>query len=138
MSFGQRLPDKRLPSLNVPYDLVTPSRDLKKIIDTPNDFNTKLLAAVKRQSNFLSAPFIADLIGTRLRQYEDRTYFLIQNTSAVGIIYLGFGTQPTPLNSLALPPGAVYEPFEVPDNEIYILGSQNGVTGLIIYSIGNN
>ena len=87
----------------------------------------------QNQSNWQSIPFIVGLSVIRLQGQLARKFLLFQSLDAAGTIYVGFGWQPSPSNSLTLGPGVGYEPFSYPTNEIYVLGSLAAVTGLLIY-----
>lgn len=94
-----------------------------------------LLRAARRQSEFFQVPFTQDTIGDLLLNRENqRSYFLLQNTHSLGTMYIGFGFMPTAVTGLKLPPGAVYEPIQVPSNEIYIISDTADTTGICIYA----
>ena len=80
--------------------------------------------------------FITFTVGTEpIRIQEDtyRKFLLLQNKSAAGSLYIGFGYVPNLGNGLVLPAGVGYEPFTYPINEIWVAGSVAGVTGLLIF-----
>lgn len=93
-----------------------------------------LFRAIRRQGYFVTQPFLAGTTVINPRPYESRTYLFIQNINTVGDIFVGFGNEPTGTYGLTLTPGAAYEPFTIPVNEIYILGSVANVAGFIIYA----
>jgi len=93
-----------------------------------------LFRAIRRQGYFVTQPFLAGLTVITPRPFESRTYLFIQNIATAGDLYIGFGNEPTASYSLTLTPGSAYEPFTVPVNEIYILGSVANVAGFLIYS----
>ncbi|MFA7334733.1 MAG: hypothetical protein AB7Q37_18735 [Pyrinomonadaceae bacterium] len=99
---------------------------------TPPPVNPQLLAAARGQSSFLTVPFTAGLLGTLARAQEKRSYFFIQNTSAVGDLYVGFGTPPIPGSALVLTPGAAFEPFRVPTNDIFVQGTAPNMVGILL------
>ena len=93
-----------------------------------------VLPAVRRQANFLTTNFSVGATPLLLREREKRLYFLIQNNSSINSIFLGFDYTPTALNGVVLVPGAVYEPYEVPTNDIWISASGAATVGLIVYA----
>jgi len=95
------------------------------------------IKAIRRQSSFIQTPFEVGLTAIKLRDYEERTYFLLQNTDTVNSLYIGFGILPTSLTGLIIPPGGYYEPYQVPTNEIYVLGSGANTSGMLMFSVGN-
>lgn len=101
-----------------------------------NQTMEKMLKAVQRQGTFLSQPFTVFDTPILLRQKENRTYFMIQNTGLNGL-YIGFDFEPTATNCINLTAGGFAEPYQVPTNDIYILSTVAGTTGILIYSIGN-
>lgn len=90
--------------------------------------------ALRRQGYFITQPFTATTDPQIIRPLESRTYFFIQNLSTSADLYIGFGTIPSGIYGLTLVPGAAYEPFTVPTNEIYIAAQSGTVTGYIIYA----
>lgn len=99
-------------------------------------FEDMLLKATKRQSTFLMQAFTTvPNVPQLIRQREDRTYFLLQNTGA-NTLFVGFDFQPSATVGLNLTSGAFAEPFQVPTNDIWIM-SNLVTTGILIYSIGN-
>lgn len=100
-------------------------------------FLLELLKAVYRKADFSPVNFNAtNAASLLLRTQEERTYLLIQNLSA-NDFYVGIGYQPTPTTGVLLPAGAVYEPFQVPQNDIWVLGSVAAAqTGVLLYSNG--
>jgi hypothetical protein len=88
-----------------------------------------------RQSNFNAISFVAsDSAAIQVRPQEDRTYFIVQNNSGAPM-YIGIGYAPSPTTGLILPANGVYEPYQVPLNEIFILGTSNsGQNGVVLYA----
>jgi len=105
-----------------------------------NAFNARMeqhLKALRRQATFLSQPFTTVANTPQLlRERENRTYFLIQNTGA-NSLFIGFNFQPSTTNGLNLASGAFAEPYQVPTNDIW-LNCTLATTGILIYSIGND
>ena len=88
--------------------------------------------------NQSSWQFITFSVGANPIKLQDMTYrkfFLIQNKSAVGTLFVGFGYEPNEGNGLVLPAGIGYEPFAYPINEIYIASDGPTVSGLMIYGV---
>jgi hypothetical protein len=95
-------------------------------------------AAVQRldptlQSNWAAITFVAGLVPIRIQDFLARKFFLIQNKSGIGTIFVGFGYQPTVDNGLVLDPGVGYEPFRYPVNDIWVAASVAGTKGVLIY-----
>lgn len=62
----------------------------------------------------------------------ERTYFMVQNLSAVALLYMGFGTQPAAGRGFLVEAvNGWYEPFQVPQNDIWIVGNAAGTCTLI-------
>lgn len=92
--------------------------------------------AIRLGDNQSTWQYITFVAGTEPIKIQDSTYrkfMLIQNKSAAGSIYVGFGYQPNSGNGLVLPAGVGYEPFAYPINEIWVSGSVDGISGLLIF-----
>lgn len=87
------------------------------------------------QSSWQFITFTVDANPIKIQDLTYRKFFLIQNKSAVGTIYVGFGYNPNLGNGLVLPAGVGYEPFTYPINEIYVASSGPAVSGLLIYGV---
>jgi hypothetical protein len=85
------------------------------------------------QSNWQTIVFNAGITVTKVQDFTYRKFFLIQNKSAAGTLYVGFGYEPTALNGLVLPAGVGYEPFSYPINDIWVLGTVANMSGILIY-----
>lgn len=93
--------------------------------------NPEYFKALRRQGYFITEPFtVTATEAVKLRDLESRTYLIIQNTGSSDI-YVGFGFKPTQAYSLTLIPGAAYEPWVIPVNEVWVLGQGNS-TGLLM------
>lgn len=80
--------------------------------------------------------FVTFRVGTeplKIQDYMLRKFLLIQNKSLTGTIYVGFGYIPTALNALELLPQIGYEPFRYPTNEIYVVGTEPDIEGLLLF-----
>lgn len=87
-----------------------------------------------RRVRFLSVPFTAGTASAVLRPEEPRSYLFVQNTHATQILYVGFGFVPTTTTGMQIGPQGFYEPYFIPDNDIQILGSGAGTTGILLYA----
>lgn len=88
--------------------------------------------------NQSSWQFITFEVGAAPIKLQDLTYrkfFLIQNKSAAGTLFVGFGYQPNEGNGLVLPAGVGYEPYSYPINEIWVSSDGPTVSGLMIYGV---
>lgn len=93
--------------------------------------------AVWGKVTIVPQPFNASNVAVlQIRPQEERTYFLVQNNSG-STMYIGIGYEPTANTGVQLPPGGVYEPLKIPQNEIYVLGSTPaGQAGVVLYANG--
>lgn len=87
------------------------------------------------QSSWQFITFVAGVDAIKIQDLTYRKFFLIQNKSAAGTLYVGFGYQPNVSNGLVLPSGVGYEPFSYPINEIWVSASVPGVSGLLIFGV---
>ncbi len=65
----------------------------------------------------------------------ERTYFLIQNLHPTFVMYVGFDIAPNQSATLGLQilgNGGFYEPFEVPQNDVYISGTGAGTCTVLV------
>lgn len=91
------------------------------------------VALSERQSNWQAIVFTAGVTGIKVQDFTYRKFFLIQNKSAVGTLYVGFGYEPNALNGIVLPAGVGFEPYSYPINDIWVLGTVAGMNGVLIY-----
>ena len=89
---------------------------------------------VKRQANFLVQTFNIGATPFLIREREKRLYFLIQSTASINSIFVGFDFVPSAGNGILLIAGAVFEPIQVPTNDIWVVGAGANTTGVIIYA----
>jgi hypothetical protein len=87
------------------------------------------------QSSWQFITFEVDANPIKIQDYTYRKFFLIQNKSGVGTLFVGFGYQPNQGNGLVLPAGVGYEPFAYPVNEIWVASDGPTVSGLMIYGV---
>jgi hypothetical protein len=117
-------------AIPMPPELLDPGNPWYKLIEFCIDI-------VVGKQDFLASDFtVTNASATLVRQAEERSYFLVQNNSAASIL-IGFGYAPTPTTGLVLPSGGVYEPFKVPQNDVFILGTVVGAqNGVVLYANG--
>jgi len=98
-------------------------------------YQNQMMRAMRRQSNFQQLQSVAfNTTAELILPATERTYFFIQNVSAAALLYVGFGTQPSSGNGILI--AAVngwYEPFMVPQNDVWIVGNAAGTCN-ILYS----
>lgn len=87
------------------------------------------------QSSWQFITFSVGPTPIKIQDWTYRKFFLIQNKSAAGTLFVGFGYEPNSGNGLVLPAGVGYEPFAYPVNEIYIASDGPVVSGLMIYGV---
>lgn len=87
------------------------------------------------QSSWQFITFKATPEPVKLQDMTYRKFFLIQNKSGVGTLYVGFGYKPNAGNGLVLPAGVGYEPFSYPINEIWISSDGPTIDGLMIFGV---
>lgn len=91
-----------------------------------------LLKAMWGMVNFNQQPFNYGATPIQVRPVEDRAYLFILNTSLVQTIYVGFGQQPNSSTGIWIGPNnGFYEPWRIPQNDIWIGGSGAGQGVLI-------
>lgn len=117
---------------SLPLDLMNEAGLKKQAGSGLDPFWNDLLQAVRRRSIFNQQAFLFDTNVRRLRPYEERGYLIIQNVDPAASLYIGFGITPTATAGINLAPGGgYYEPIQVPQNEIYVVGTATG-NGIII------
>jgi hypothetical protein len=87
------------------------------------------------QSNWQFITFSVGSAPIKIQDFTYRKFFLIQNKSGAGTIFVGFGYSPNAGNGLVLPPGVGYEPYTYPVNEIYVASDGPLVDGLLIFGV---
>ena len=93
-----------------------------------------LLRASWRQGAFINFPFVVGTVPILLRPFEPRTYLIVQNLAPGGSMYFGFGTTPTINSGLKLNPDDAYEPWTIPVNEVWVIGTVANMRGLMIFA----
>lgn len=87
------------------------------------------------QSSWQFITFIGRATPVKVQDFTYRKFFLIQNKSGAGTLFVGFGYAPNAGNGLVLPAGVGYEPFAYPVNEIFVASDGPDVEGLLIYGV---
>lgn len=102
----------------------------------PFDFRALLLAE-QRKAKFTQTTFAYTTEAQLILPAQGRTYFIIQNLDAVAKLFVGFSFKPDGVNGIGLRVdiGAAYEPFQVPQNDVWIAGSAPG-NCTVIYANG--
>lgn len=95
------------------------------------------LYAIQRKGNFTQLIIPYTLATVLVLPATSRIYLLIQNLDAAQNMFLGFGFKPDGAAGLGLKiiPGGYYEPFQVPQNDVFIAGSGVG-NACVIFSNG--
>lgn len=95
------------------------------------------LYALQRKANFTQLILPYTLATVLVLPATSRIYLLIQNLDAAANMFLGFGFKPDGAGGLGLKiiPGGYYEPFQVPQNDVFIAGSGVG-NACVIFSNG--
>jgi hypothetical protein len=95
------------------------------------------LSSIQRKANFVQMSAAFTTVAQLILPAADRTYFLIQNLDAASNLFVGFGFRPdgTLGVGLKIVPGGFYEPFQVPQNDIFISGSGTG-NAVLLFAIG--
>lgn len=87
------------------------------------------------QSSWQFITFSVDANPIKLQDFTYRKFFLIQNKSGAGTLFVGFDYAPNQGNGLVLPAGVGYEPLSYPINEIWVASDGPTVSGLMIYGV---
>ena len=87
------------------------------------------------QSSWQFITFEVDATPIKLQDMTFRKFWLIQNKSGAGTLFVGVGWVPNAGNGLVLPAGVGYEPFAYPINEIWVASDGPVVSGLMIYGV---
>lgn len=88
----------------------------------------------ENQSSWGSISFtVSDVEAIKIQDFLLRKFMLIQNNSAMGTLFVGFGWIPTANNSMVLEPGTGFEPYRYPINDIWVLASAPNTDGILIF-----
>jgi hypothetical protein len=82
--------------------------------------------ALNGQQNFFQLIPNYTVVANLFLPAADRTYLFIQNLDGVETLFVGIGTRAAVDQGVRLIPGAYFEPFRVPQNDIWIIGSGTG------------
>lgn len=85
------------------------------------------------QSSWGSVTFVVGTEPIKIQDQLLRKFLTLQNKSGTGTIFVGFGWVPNTENGLELPPGVGYEPFRYPINDIWVVGSEADIHGVLIF-----
>lgn len=96
-----------------------------------------LIWAAQRKGNFISLFGVVGTSPQLIRSSEERTYLIVQNTSAANQLFVGIGYAPvnngTSVTGLILAAnGGNYEPSVIPQQDIWLLGSAAN-TGFVLH-----
>lgn len=114
---------------------------LSALATTPRDIFKKSIrgyrenVASDRRGFFTQLLFPYTNAAQLILPQSNRGYFLIQNLDAVANLFVGFGFQPSAGIGLKIIPGAAYEPFTVPQNDVFIIGDAAGNCTVLFSSI---
>jgi hypothetical protein len=87
------------------------------------------------QSSWQFITFQVGATPIKLQDLTYRKYFLIQNKSGAGTLFVGFGYAPNYSNGLVLAAGVGYDSYSYPINEIWVASDGPIVDGLMIYGV---
>ncbi len=98
--------------------------------DSPEEVRERIN---RRQVEFSQTTFDYDTEPFLQLPAGPRTYFLLQNLDAAFAIFVGFGTLPDQAASrgLKIAAGQAYEPYMIPQNDVWICGTGVGKATLI-------
>lgn len=93
--------------------------------------------ALQRKANFTQLSYGYTNVTQLVLPAASRTYLLIQNLDAAANLFIGFGFRPDGVAGIGLKiiPGGFYEPFQVPQNDVFIAGSGVGIA-TVLFSNG--
>lgn len=93
----------------------------------------RALRAARNQADFLQFSVPYDTIPFLYLPAGPRVYFLLQNLDAALDMFIGFGIQPNAAANLGLriSAGQAYEPYMIPQNDVWICGTGVGDATLI-------
>jgi hypothetical protein len=91
------------------------------------------LRALRRQAEFQNFGVQYTTEPQLILPRSDRVYLIIQNLDAAAILFVGFGSRPTTTFGIRVLALGNYEPFVVPQNDVWLTGSAPG-TAVIAYA----
>lgn len=96
-----------------------------------------LLRGIQRKANLLPQYGTVGTTPILVRPAEDRLYLIVQNTSLAAQVYVGVGYPPSSVTGILLAAnGGAYEPYVIPQQEIWILASAADTPFVILYANG--
>lgn len=134
MSEGHEFQDDRARVLTRGMVRSTPRDIAKRAIPTYHGGNSpeEVLERInRRQVEFSQVPIEYDTDPFLYLPAGPRTYFFLQNLDAALSIFVGFGTLPTTTRGLKIAAGEAYEPYMIPQNDVWIVGTGVGAATLI-------
>jgi hypothetical protein len=124
------LPDRALHSYNGAKFNPGGGDDLSDL----EKYQEEMMRAMRRQSNFHHVEFPFTTTAQLILPATTRTYFMVQNISAASLLYVGFGIQPAAGSGVLIEAvNGWFEPFQVPQNDIWIVGNGAG-TAQVLYA----
>lgn len=132
---NSNLSDERGEIVRPPSNLPPNANQVAPVSPGSNPGGPQMQQVGNDQSNWAVVNFTIGMTAVKIQPALFRKFLVLQNKDPVGTMFFGFGWVPTPANGLELPPGTGYEPFRYPTNDIYVIGSQNGMNGLLIYGM---
>lgn len=97
---------------------------------------SEMLKALKRQSDFLpiSQTIVANTPNQLVLNAQARTYLIVQNNDAAATVYFGVGFSPSASLGIQIIPGGFYEPYQVPQGDIFLNASANAQVTILYAS----
>jgi len=97
---------------------------------TPAEIGERI---ARRQCDFFQLSVSYTTTPVLILPAGDRIYFLLQNLDVANDVFLGFSIVPNPVIPVGLrvSPGDAYEPYIIPQNDIWIVGSAAGLATLL-------
>jgi hypothetical protein len=114
---------------------------LSALSQTPRDIFKKSIRRYRsdtgsdRRGFFTQLTFPYTTVIQLILPQSGRGYFLIQNLDAAANLYVGFGFQPSNGIGLKIIPGTAYEPYVVPQNDVFIIGDAAGTCVVLFSSV---
>lgn len=91
-----------------------------------------MMRAMRRQSNFNQFEATYTTAPQLILPASSRTYFMIQNVAAANLLYVGFGDQSAAGRGILIEAvNGFYEPFQVPQNDVWIAGNGTGLCNIL-------
>jgi hypothetical protein len=101
---------------------------------TPKDVKSRI-PVVPETTTFTNTGFVVQTASQLLTTGNPfRSYLLIQNKSASNI-FVSFGKSADTFNGVLIEAGGNYEPFIVPVNDVYVIGSAVNLSIMIVEGV---